>query len=94
MRFRLNAVAVVAAEDFDEWLGPDGGQFAQRLHFSVAILALADFSYLLGHRATMPVKPVGTMKFCTVELRQGKRVHPKRCRDISRLSAPSAEMTG
>jgi hypothetical protein len=68
----LNAVAAIATEDFDERLGPDGGQLAQRLHFSVAILALADFPYLLGHRPTVIVKPVGTMKFCSVKLRLTK----------------------
>jgi hypothetical protein len=62
LRTRFDAVAPVATEDFDQWLGPNSGQLAHRPHFGVALLALTDFPDLLGHLAMVSAKPVGTMK--------------------------------
>lgn len=70
MCVRFNAVAGVASEHFDQRLAPDRGQLAQWLHFSLAIIAPADFTDLLFHPATMRAKPVTTMKICPVQLRQ------------------------
>jgi len=69
---RFDAVALVATENLDEWLGPDSGQLAQRLHFSAAVLALSDFPYLLAHRTMMRRKTGTTMELCSVRLRQRK----------------------
>jgi hypothetical protein len=67
---RFNAVALVATENLDQWLGPNSGQLTQRLHFTVALLALSDFPYLLAHRTMMWMKTVGTMEFRSVRLRK------------------------
>jgi hypothetical protein len=69
MRLRCNSVAPETAEHFDYRFTPNSGQLGQRLHFSVAILALAGFPDLLSHPAMMCAKPVGRMKIYSVRLR-------------------------
>jgi hypothetical protein len=48
-------------ENFDLRFTAHSGQFAYRLHFSVALFALAGIADL-GHPAMICAKPVGTMK--------------------------------
>jgi hypothetical protein len=62
LRLRCNAVAPETAEHFDQGFTPDSGQLAHRLHFSVAVLALAGIPDLLSHPAMVCAKPVGKMK--------------------------------
>jgi hypothetical protein len=69
MRLRFNTVAPETAEHLDQRFTTDGGQLARRLHFSVALLALAGIPDLLSHPAMVCAKPVGSMKILSVRLR-------------------------
>ena len=69
MRFRLDTVATETAKHLDQRFTPYSRQFAYRLHFNVALLALAGIPDLLGHPARLCAKPVGRMNICPVRLR-------------------------
>jgi hypothetical protein len=68
-RLRFNTVAPETAEHFDQRFTPYRRQLAHRLHFSAALLALADIPDLLSHPAMVCAKPVGTMEILSVRLR-------------------------
>jgi hypothetical protein len=61
VRLRFNTIASETTENFDLRFAAHSRQFAYRLHFSVALLALAGIADL-GHPAMVYAKPVGTMK--------------------------------
>jgi hypothetical protein len=61
-RLRFNTVAPETAEHFDQRFTAYSRQLTQRLHFSVALLALAGIPDLLGHPVMVCAKSVGTMK--------------------------------
>jgi hypothetical protein len=69
MRFRFNTVAPETAEHFDQRFTAYSWQLAHRLHFSVALLALAGIPDLLRHPAMICAKTGGTMKILSVRLR-------------------------
>jgi hypothetical protein len=69
MRLRFDTLASETTEHFDRRFTRHSGQFAYRLHFSVALFALAGIPDLLAHPAMVCAKPVGRMKFCPVRLR-------------------------
>ena len=61
MCLRFNTVAPETAEHLDLRFTAHSGQFAYRLHFSVALLALAGVADW-GHLAMVCPNPVGTVK--------------------------------
>jgi hypothetical protein len=66
---RCNAAASETAVHFDQRFTSDRGRSAHGLHFSVAILALADISDSLSDPAMMGTKRARKMKICPVRLR-------------------------
>ena len=60
-RFRFDPFAPQTTENLDLRFTAHSGQFAYRLHFSVALLALAGVADW-GHLAMVGPKPVGTVK--------------------------------
>ena len=60
-RFRFDTFASQTTENLDLRFTAHSGQFAYRLHFSVALVALAGVADW-GHLAMVCPKPVGTVK--------------------------------